>query len=209
MANGDAAIASGMDVVLATDDRRQGYDEINKTRDYIATRVTWDRVSGKPTAFPSTPHGHPAQEIHPGTGYFGSGSFGFPNDITVNQNIYTPGATAATSSYTVAYINGDGRLSRGASARRYKKHVSDVNSADLGDIFPQLVRYQMRSGDGDWKLGYIADDLAGTDGERFIVRVDGEVESIDFIQMLLAQTAQLHARVVALEAKIDAAENEG
>jgi hypothetical protein len=39
MANGDAALAAGMDVVPATADRRQGYDEINKTRDYIAERT--------------------------------------------------------------------------------------------------------------------------------------------------------------------------
>ena len=39
MANGDAAAIDGMDLVAATDDRRQGYDEINKTRDYIAGRI--------------------------------------------------------------------------------------------------------------------------------------------------------------------------
>lgn len=39
MANGDAAVAAGMDVVLGTADRRLGYDEINKTRDYIAART--------------------------------------------------------------------------------------------------------------------------------------------------------------------------
>lgn len=39
MANGDAAAAAGMDVVPGTADRRQGYDEINKTRDYIAGRT--------------------------------------------------------------------------------------------------------------------------------------------------------------------------
>ncbi len=36
MAYGDDAIAQGMDVVLPTDDRRVGYDEINKSRDYTA-----------------------------------------------------------------------------------------------------------------------------------------------------------------------------
>lgn len=39
MANGDAAAAAGMDVVSGTADRRQGYDEVNKTRDYIAERT--------------------------------------------------------------------------------------------------------------------------------------------------------------------------
>ncbi|SDO77526.1 hypothetical protein SAMN04487848_2048 [Microbacterium sp. ru370.1] len=36
MAIGDAAQAAGMDVVLSSDDRRAGYQEINRTRDYIA-----------------------------------------------------------------------------------------------------------------------------------------------------------------------------
>ena len=40
MANGDDAAAAGMDVVAGTADRRQGYDEINKTRDYIAQRTS-------------------------------------------------------------------------------------------------------------------------------------------------------------------------
>jgi hypothetical protein len=39
MANGDAALAAGMDVVVSTQDIRLAYDEINKTRDYIATRT--------------------------------------------------------------------------------------------------------------------------------------------------------------------------
>ena len=39
MANGDAAAAKGMDTVAGTDDRRMGYDEDNKTRDYIAAEI--------------------------------------------------------------------------------------------------------------------------------------------------------------------------
>lgn len=40
MANGDAAAAVGMDVVPDISDLRKGYDEINKTRDYIANHRT-------------------------------------------------------------------------------------------------------------------------------------------------------------------------
>lgn len=38
MANGDTAAAAGMDVVPAAADARLGYDEINKTRDYVVTK---------------------------------------------------------------------------------------------------------------------------------------------------------------------------
>lgn len=40
MANGDAASALGYDVVLPSDAVQDGYDEINKSRDYIANHVT-------------------------------------------------------------------------------------------------------------------------------------------------------------------------
>ncbi|MFJ3392018.1 tail fiber domain-containing protein [Leifsonia aquatica] len=40
MANGDAAAAAGMDVVPSTAKARLGYDEMNKTRDYIAQRTS-------------------------------------------------------------------------------------------------------------------------------------------------------------------------
>ncbi|MFD6091322.1 hypothetical protein ACFWGN_04280 [Oerskovia sp. NPDC060338] len=59
MANGDAAAAAGMDVVPGTADRRTGYDEINKTRDYIAdVKTTWrppaNRIDGlRASAVPS------------------------------------------------------------------------------------------------------------------------------------------------------------
>jgi hypothetical protein len=40
MAIGDAAAALGFDLVLATDDVRLGYEEINKSRDYLASDIT-------------------------------------------------------------------------------------------------------------------------------------------------------------------------
>lgn len=63
MANGDAAAAAGMDVVPGTADRRTGYDEINKTRDYVAdVKTTWrppaNRIEGlRASAVPSGPEG--------------------------------------------------------------------------------------------------------------------------------------------------------
>lgn len=40
MANGDDAAAAGMDVVPGTDPARDGYDDINQTRDYIVAYAT-------------------------------------------------------------------------------------------------------------------------------------------------------------------------
>lgn len=63
MANGDIAAAAGLPVVAPTADIRLGYDEINLTRDEVATHMTtgthtWDKVTGKPATFPPAAHDH-------------------------------------------------------------------------------------------------------------------------------------------------------
>lgn len=140
----------------------------------------------------------------------------FGRDVIVQGNIYAAGATPATSNYAVAYINGDGRLSRNASSERYKKFVSEIDPASLGDIWPALSRYQMRHGDGSWKYGYIAERLDESEDLRpFVVYTtvgdegDPIPDSIDFIALLMAQTAQLHQAVDLLTQRIDALEKAG
>lgn len=130
-----------------------------------------------------------------------------PKTLTFD-NIFLPSSTAATSSYTVAYINGDGRVSRGASSERYKEQIERIDPAQLGDLWPDLHRFQMIDGDGTWKYGYIAEHLAESDDlHPFVVYAEHDDElvpdSIDFIALLIAQNAQLHQRVAALEAKHD------
>lgn len=143
---------------------------------------------------------------------------------TMSGQLYLPASIGATSGFTVAYINGDGRVSRGTSSERFKKHISPIGASVLGDIFPELFKFQMRQGDGSWKFGYIAERLAESEALRpFVVwetvtELDdaGKVTgshlaldeaghpiplSIDFIGLLLAQVAQLHVRVAALEAQ--------
>lgn len=41
MAAGDDAAAAGYELVAGTDDRRDGWLEINKTRDYLAQLKVW------------------------------------------------------------------------------------------------------------------------------------------------------------------------
>ena len=122
---------------------------------------------------------------------------------TMTGHLLLPNATPATAGYVAAYINGDGRVSKGASSERFKKLISRIVPASLGNIFPALHRFQMRTGDGSWRYGYIAERLAESDDLRpFVVfDADGRPESIDFIALLIAQNAQLHDRVQALEAR--------
>ncbi|TQJ31943.1 hypothetical protein [Microbacterium sp. SLBN-146] len=121
---------------------------------------------------------------------------------TMSGHLYLPASTGASSGYTVAYINGDGRVSRGVSSIKYKDLLDDPNVSTLGNIWPTLRCFTLKADDTETPvLGYIAEELAGEpDTDRFVVRIGGEVESIDFIQLLLAQVAQLNARVLALEA---------
>ena len=130
---------------------------------------------------------------------------------TFTGQVYFPNASPAQNNYTVAYINGDGRLSRSPSAEKYKKYISEIDPAELGDIWPEFSRFQMRGGDGTWKYGYIANRMAeNPDQQPFVVYgfapdengvnvPTDEVESIDFIALLMAQNAQLNARLRTLE----------
>jgi hypothetical protein len=84
------------------------------------------------------------------------------------------------------------------SARRLKQNI--IPAPDLVSIFPDLVEYEYIDSDGRRRLGYIADDLIGTDAERFVTfDDDGNVAGIDYLGLLVAQNAQLHARITALE----------
>ncbi|MGP6170630.1 hypothetical protein ACTU6V_05415 [Microbacterium sp. A204] len=243
MAIGDDALADGMDIVPGTADRRNGYEEINKTRDYIVQRIAskiaalWPLPinkggTGKTTAADArvalgvwANSGATAPNTTPSLGWNGArlqyeipgyaGPVNLANlsDVgsgylplaggTLSGHLYLPAASPADSGYTVAYINSDGRVSRGASSERYKKYISEVAPETLGDVWPDLVRFQMRSGDGSWKYGYIAERLDESDDLKPFVVYDteGRPDSIDFIALLMVQNAQLNERVKALEAR--------
>lgn len=131
---------------------------------------------------------------------------------TMSGQLFLPNSFAASASWTVAYINGDGRVCRGSSSLRYKKFVSEQDPLELGNIFPKFNRFQMRAdgltpAENKWRYGPIAEEMAAEpDQEPFVVYrdVDGEVvpESVDFIGLLIAQNAQLHARLTVLEAHL-------
>lgn len=122
---------------------------------------------------------------------------------TMTGHLYLPNATPATTGWVAAYINSDGRVSKGASSERFKKFISRILPASLGNIFPELHRFQMRQGDGSWRYGWIAERLAEHPEQQPFVVYDneGRPESIDFIALLIAQNAQLNDRVQALEAR--------
>lgn len=259
MAIGDDAAAAGMDLVPSTGATgsagkvRQGWQEINRTRDYIAQKLavakaytdskvaaislSWSSISGKPSTFTPSPHTHTS--LDNSSRRFGSGivdgSVGWDTGENVGVksggHLYVFGASAAVSGYTVAYIDATGRVSKGASSERFKEDIEQVDPASLGDIFPDLYEYVMVGDAGRFvRIGHIAERLnESEDLRRFVVYErehitdeDGTVtgqrlardaqgnpipESIDFIALLLAQTAQLHAEVTGLRARIETLES--
>lgn len=127
---------------------------------------------------------------------------------TMSGNLFLPAATGAVTGYAVAYLDFQGRVCRGVSAARYKKHIHDA--PDLGDLFAAPLReWQLRANgitpaDPTWRIGPIADELVGTDLDRFVVRdASGDVDSIDFLALLMAQTWTLNARELELEQRVD------
>lgn len=139
---------------------------------------------------------------------------------TMSGNLFLPNASSANSGFTVCYINGDGRVSRGSSSIRYKNAFGEVDPLSLGDLFPPLDEYAMKDDLAQkHTLGHFAETLAAhPDQERFVVyqwetdddgnsRPTDVPESIDFIQLLLAQTAQLHAALDLVTQRLENLEN--
>lgn len=146
---------------------------------------------------------------------------------TVTGDVLLPNATPATSGYTVAYLNADGRISKGASSERYKEDVHQIDPAALGDIFPDLYTFRMIGSDTT-RVGWIAERLAEHPDllpfvvyARYVTIEDGTAtdptivtdehgdpvpDSIDFIALLIAQNAQLHQAVDLLAQRITALE---
>lgn len=121
-------------------------------------------------------------------------------DLVVNGQIFIPNSYAVSGGYVSAWITSDGRIGKTASARRFKENIDEVDPLSLGDLFPELVEYSFIDGDGSRTLGYIADDMEGTDAERFVTYDSAmRVEAYDIIGLLLAQVANLNARLRAYE----------
>jgi hypothetical protein len=114
-----------------------------------------------------------------------------PNDDdfmlgVAGHNVQIPGSLTVTGTFS------------NPSARRLKRNI--VPAPDAPAIFPELVEYEYIEGNGQRRLGYIADDLIGTDAERFVVLDgDGRPAAIDYLGLLVAQVAKLNARIDALE----------
>lgn len=106
MANGDKAAAVGMDTVAGTEDIRLSYDEINKSRDYLADH--------------QTDGSHRAEQITTGVFPPARGGTGF-------ANVYSQATDTApnpTSGRRLVLVDTDGKM--------YSLRNGDIPAAYLG-----------------------------------------------------------------------------
>lgn len=121
-------------------------------------------------------------------------------NVSILGQLFLPNSSIATSGWTAAFINSDGRVTRGASSSRYKKDI--VRDCTLPDVFAvPISSYKMRAdADAKTRYGYIAEDLDKHEGTREFVTYDeeGRPETYDMIGLLLAQVAQLRREIQEL-----------
>lgn len=125
------------------------------------------------------------------------------NGGVVTGDIYLPNATAASSGYVVCYLNGDGRISRGASSSRFKKNI---DRQPVPEGFTELVASYLMRQDSDHvtRFGPIVEDMEKRGGAVAALvthDAEGRPESFDQISFLMACVAELSARVKELEAR--------
>lgn len=202
---GDTALAAGMPVMDGSEKRQKGWLAINKTRDLIVSYIAslWPLPvnkggTGANNATTARANlGAVRDAIGTGLEFY---SVGF-NRLSWRA----PGVTFGTELQNVT-----------VSSLRYKDPLDDPDVAPM-DLWPVLREFTLKDGDGTRFLGYFAEDLdAVDDTRRFVVYAttlteDGKVEfrrdadgnlvpdRIDYVQLLLAQVAQLNARVQALQ----------
>lgn len=276
MANGDAGAAAGMTVVAGTASRSLGYDEINKTRDYVAgghafwtpglllsvarggtgastqaqaqtnlgVKAAVDAVAGAITGgtgandegrllkvgsggrinvgTPTSGQNAATKQyvddntgsstakaladtgvaFNRGASIGGSAGWQTSQNMGIFGHLYVPNASAASSGYVVAYINGDGRLCKGASSRRYKRNVRSLELTPGSMFTAPLREFQWKEDEGtQYHVGLIAEEAAAEPQlERFVVTdPDGNPEAIDYIELLLGMVYDLNARLAKLE----------
>lgn len=102
-------------------------------------------------------------------------------------------ANPATSGYISAYINGDGRISGGASSRRFKKEIKAWSPSQQAVLAMQLVTFRYKAaiydgpGQAPVEVGLIAEDLVDL-GLDWLVFYDdeGRPQGIHYERIALA-----------------------
>ena len=141
--------------------------------------------------------------------------------LTVNGQIYIPNAFPASTGYVNAYINGDGRISSGASAARFKQDFAPVDADPLiaGIYAADLLHFRLIAaveeidhkmgplvegesrGTAEIEIGLLADQLQTIGLDEFVYRNSaGDVLGIHYERLavpLIAVVQSLDRRLRA------------
>lgn len=222
MANGDIATAAGLPTVPPTADIRNGYDEINLTRDEVATHMTtgthtWEKVMGKPLTFTPAVHGHGWTEINvPGSGNLAGWIDAYVARNTSGGNSavrYAQGPTSAAyarsvgSSYYSVYMDGGLEFGRNVSSRRYKDDIAPADIDLTAVLALEPVTFHRKSDEDPESrdLGLIAED--SVDVPFLVIYEDDRPEAVRYetvlpvvlLSVVKAQQKQIDALTRRLE----------
>ena len=208
MANGDAAAAAGMDTVPGTADRRDGYDEINKTRDYLAAHQTGgthpaSAITSGVLAAARIPN-LPGSKITSAVASATSATSATTATEASRANGPTSAAynrSATGSSWFAVWMNSALQFMRNTSSRRYKKNIRPWSAPDAV-LGLRTVIFDRRGDDTpNDEVGFIAEEVLNVLPEA-VVYFDGKVDGIDdrtIIAALVSTVQHLAGRIDELE----------
>lgn len=143
------------------------------------------------------------------------GNGGFGGTLTATGAIYTPHGLAnpVTSGYFAAYINGDARIGRTVSSRRYKQNIKTWHPDTQAFFALRLVTYRLRTAVGESGVeapvewGLIAEELVDLGLDWLVIFIDGKPEGVAYEKIglaLLPIAQEQEARIRALEEQVAA-----
>lgn len=228
MAVGDAAAAAGMSLVLSTDDRQNGWEEDNRTRDYLAAHQTSgthaiSKITGLQAALDAKVDSSDVVQNATGSSIPIRDSSGqltvqptptlaahaaskqyVDNSVAGNSLADGPTSTAYARSATGSgwyqtWMNSSNQFMRNTSSRRYKCNIRDWSGGVL-DLRPVIFDRRGKETPND-EVGFIAEEVLEHLPEA-VVYFDGKVDGISdrtIITALVCEVQRLAARVEALE----------
>ena len=211
MANGDAAAAAGLDTVAGTSDLRQGYDEINKTRDYLADHMTTGTHAATAinsgvldaARIPNLPGTKITSAVASATAATSAGYA-----TSAGSTVYANGPSgdaysrpASGSGYFAVWMNSSLEFMRNTSSRRYKKNIRNWSGADA-ILRLRTVIFDRRGDDTpDDEVGFIAEEVLEHLPEAVVYfddKIDGIVDRpiiAGLVSLCQAQQKQIDALI--------------
>lgn len=219
MAIGDDAAAAGFDLVAGTDDRRNGWQEINQTRDYVAQTKTWatTQLAGKS----ASTHTHDdryyteaeVNSLISGINLSGKAdAYGATNAVRLAEGPTSAsyGRTATGSSWFAVWMNSSLQFMRNTSSKRYKKSIKTMTGNLNKVVQLRPVTYEARDETvTGTHIGLIAEEVYEVFPEIVPLDEKGRPEAVNYeflVAPLIGAIKEQQAQIEALEARITSLE---